>query len=1212
MRIGICAEHREGNNTAFKHSVFAQCRSGAKWFRKFLAPAFTLIFAFCAFIPPISAENENSDSFVSNPADSEMVELSQSLKLDESLFGCGPLLEPGRTFYVTLSGNDEADGLTIKTAWRTVGKSVNRLAPGDTLVITEGEYSEPNFQIKVSGEPKRPITIMGAPRQRVILTTSFRVPTLNATAGTRYTFETDIAGKPAAAPWAHAVTHRQASATGGNSDGVWEADTLIELQDEIMVSRVEEIPGSYCYDAKSGKLYVHYSDSRTSAAHGGVILSGPGGTEIMGSYLCIRNLKFMFCENGLGIGGDARQMTTVQPGENEYRYNFRGGHHVTVEDCAFAMNTGEGLQLTAGARWTLVKNNYGVRRGTIQMRGSDMSDNLFINNRLDSSSPTMRTDGRSPRGISNYGWPGEHVRRYYVINNIINHSSSFLSKAVAKKIVFEGNILHNLNFQGPPDGNRERSDRLVVRNNVILSKPALLTEGPGGYGANWAGPITASLNNFLVDERASGKSLAEARFADPAYFDFRLQSDSPLIGKALGGGDAGAFRTPKGRVFFVGPGGKDDAQGTSMSSAWRTLATAASRLKPGDTLYLLPGKYREELELSVSGTAAEPIVVRAHGKRTQMPPISNRAELALRADGHEPAVLPGVTIKGSHVVVEGISVAGGQSDGFKVHGSTVTLKHCISRNNTGAGVMVTGADVELGYCTLTDNQRGLVLTAGSQNAVMRDSLIAGNRRTAVEDETNAGWLGSDNLYFGSGAKEATANELRSIVADPLFVNPSEGNYRLRWDSPGAYLGLYAQPSGAIERMAKVPEIEDVKVVALGPEFAVVTWMTPRDDTYGKVEYRVAGSGSWAVVETGRQEQGTIHSAGLERLKKGTQYQYRISVNSRRGGEAVGQIMEFRTTTMFSGPATYYVAPDGNDAADGRSQATAWRTIRKANYNVKPGDTVLVSPGRYTHAIAPRLSGQSDRRITYRRNGDGETFIDGGRYQAPLVFLRGKSHVTVDGFIFTGMPSEHEGTIRVIDSDEVRILNCRVGYGRERDTFFSIRAMNCRNLLIEGNVLHGAASQLHVAGTPGLVVRNNTFAMPQPNRGAGGVNCVQVFYQTETARFTNNIFYGVGPRATPQVAVYPGEYKGELLFDYNLFFSGGKKKIIEVYGEHGKLLTPGATLQEWQANSGQDAHSIHADPLFVDVKEGDFRLQAGSPAVGAGEKGVTIGALETVK
>jgi len=58
-----------------------------------------------------------------------------------------------------------------------------------------------------------------------------------------------------------------------------------------------------------------------------------------------------------------------------------------------------------------------------------------------------------------------------------------------------------------------------------------------------------------------------------------------------------------------------------------------------------------------------------------------------------------------------------------------------------------------------------------------------------------------------------------------------------------------------------------------------------------------------------------------------------------------------------------------------------------------------------------------------------------------------------------------------------------------------------------------------------------------------------------------------------------------------------------------LPVSGATVEEWTRNSGQDAHSIEADPMFVDPTKGDFRLQPGSPASGAGGGGLDMGAQD---
>ena len=60
--------------------------------------------------------------------------------------------------------------------------------------------------------------------------------------------------------------------------------------------------------------------------------------------------------------------------------------------------------------------------------------------------------------------------------------------------------------------------------------------------------------------------------------------------------------------------------------------------------------------------------------------------------------------------------------------------------------------------------------------------------------------------------------------------------------------------------------------------------------------------------------------------------------------------------------------------------------------------------------------------------------------------------------------------------------------------------------------------------------------------------------------------------------------GHFVMDDNLYWDAGSHPVR----------FQGKTFDQWQ-KSGQDLHSIIADPRFVNPKHADFRLKAGSPA-----------------
>jgi hypothetical protein len=92
-------------------------------------------------------------------------------------------------------------------------------------------------------------------------------------------------------------------------------------------------------------------------------------------------------------------------------------------------------------------------------------------------------------------------------------------------------------------------------------------------------------------------------------------------------------------------------------------------------------------------------------------------------------------------------------------------------------------------------------------------------------------------------------------------------------------------------------------------------------------------------------------------------------------------------------ATYYVAPDGDDANPG-SRAAPWATLRQAGRQARPGDTVKVKAGRYRQTnVVTACQGTPDRPIVFEADG-GSVLLDGsvpltgwrseggGRYSAP--------------------------------------------------------------------------------------------------------------------------------------------------------------------------------------------------------------------------------------
>lgn len=177
-----------------------------------------------------------------------------------------------------------------------------------------------------------------------------------------------------------------------------------------------------------------------------------------------------------------------------------------------------------------------------------------------------------------------------------------------------------------------------------------------------------------------------------------------------------------------------------------------------------------------------------------------------------------------------------------------------------------------------------------------------------------------------------------------------------------------------------------------------------------------------------------------------------------------------TLTTVPGPVGryYYVSQRGSDANAG-TENLPFLTISKAAKVAKAGDVVLIQAGVYYEDVKPLYSGEVDKYITYRSDGNGEVIIDAQDGQrAACIEIDDKSYLRFIDLTVRGANSYEtwpragismrDGTHHII-LDNITTYNNYVGimaYGREKPVSF-ITIINSKTfdpVGIIGNVHYG--------------------------------------------------------------------------------------------------------------------------------------------------------------
>lgn len=104
----------------------------------------------------------------------------------------GPFPYKADVFYVSPDGDDQADGLAVASAWRSLQRALAALAPGDTLYLSAGRYASP-VTVSRQGESDLPVVIRGRGAATVIIDGALTVQNSTAMAFERIQFADAVA-----------------------------------------------------------------------------------------------------------------------------------------------------------------------------------------------------------------------------------------------------------------------------------------------------------------------------------------------------------------------------------------------------------------------------------------------------------------------------------------------------------------------------------------------------------------------------------------------------------------------------------------------------------------------------------------------------------------------------------------------------------------------------------------------------------------------------------------------------------------------------------------------------------------------------------------------------------------------------------------------------------------------------------------------------------
>ena len=484
----------------------------------------------------------------------------------------------------------------------------------------------------------------------------------------------------------------------------------------------------------------------------------------------------------------------------------------------------------------------------------------------------------------------------------------------------------------------------------------------------------------------------------------------------------------------------------------------------------------------------------------------------------------------------------------------------------------------------------------------RNHVVANWIESALSYRWKGGGAGNivkDNMFAGTWHAESkpipvvmTGNLFKGRVSWPGICGYNGWDKDFK-DTPVKFYGNFRKESDFKCTNPELLKAKSLRVELPAPKFPAVTFKNLRADFIGKDSAAIIwetpdcdGWGEVAVNKKGDRKkkyfsspvQGSKHVVGITGLEPGTEYEFQAGFLNRRGRKkSFAKKIRFKTVLTDRAPKVLEV---------GKGKLT----LAEASVAAIAGDTVKLLPGVHHGRFIPIRNGEPGKPITL--SGEGKALIDGMKFYAPMVYLAHKHHIVIDGVNFiNGDFTSGAHVIVLYRGSNVTIKNCRMIDLDWRAGNF-IQVSGTPETLIQNNMIHGGAYPVSVSGKKVKIINNTIVDATMLSLNLWTVDEIEI---------RNNIFYRpcIPEKRNPSILLTDAGKK--IVSEGNVFWSPLKEHPIggRIRDAKIKVVVDAKNLKEWQALSGLDKTSIHADPGFVNYAKGDFRLKPGSPAKGKG-------------